>query len=164
MKKILIITSIVALAINLNAQVKTNAELKGFINQSFGYFPKIKEIENTVITSQEKLALTQLSKSPEVTGNASYAYIKPKIVIPINGVDFQFAPVHSVNSSIDANYTLFDFGRFKANVEKSKDELQLSKHNVENAKSQLAYQIAQVYYNIVYIKKQSLFRTALLLS
>ncbi|MBA4197674.1 MAG: TolC family protein [Chitinophaga sp.] len=153
MKKILIIASTFAFTITLNAQVKTNAELKGFINQSFSYFPKIKEIENTVITSEEKLALTKLNNLPEVNGNASYAFIKPKIVIPINGVDFQFAPVHSVNTLIDGSYTLFDFGRFKANVEKSKDELQISKHNVENAKSQLAYQIAQVYYNIVYIKK-----------
>ena len=153
MKKILIITSALVLTINLHAQVKSNAELKSLINQAFAYFPKIKEIENTVTTSEQKLALTKLNNLPEVTGNASYAYIQPKIVLPFNGVDFQFAPVHALNTSIDGSYTLLDFGRFKANVEKSKDELQFSKHNVENAKTQLAYQVAQVYYNIVYIKK-----------
>jgi len=152
MKRIFIII-IAFLPALVNAQVKTNAELKGLITQSFGYFPKIKEVENTIVTAQQKLNLTQLNKSPEVTGDAAYNFIQPKISIPINGVDFQFAPVHSLNTAVNASYVVFDFGRLKANIERSKTDIQLAQHNVEYVKNSLAYQVANVYYNIVYLQK-----------
>ncbi len=135
------------------AQVKVNDELKGFINQSFSYFPKVKEVENTVATAQQKVSLTETAKMPEVNYEAVYNYVKPKIVIPLGGVDFQFAPVHNVSTDVNASYALFDFGRIKANINRSKDDLKLAQHNVEYVKNQLAYQVAGVYYNIVYLKK-----------
>jgi outer membrane protein TolC len=152
MKKIFIIT-ISLLPMLTQAQVKANANLKTLIAQSFTYFPKIKEVENTVATAQQKLVITQLNKQPDVTADASYNFIQPKITIPINGVDFQFAPVHSLNTAINANYMLFDFGRLKANIERSKTDIQLAQHNVELTKQTLAYQVATVYYNIVYLQK-----------
>lgn len=141
------------------AQVSVNNELKSLITQSFTYFPKVREAENMVKTSEEKLALTKINKLPEVTGNASYAYIQPKITIPFPGgpggslVDFQFAPVHAMNAGVNASYTLFDFGRIEAAVQKSKDDIQFAKHNADNARVQLANQVTQIYYNIVYLKK-----------
>ena len=152
MKKILIIT-IALLPVLANAQLKANAELKGLITKSFGYFSKIKEVENTVVTAQQKLNLAQLNKSPEVTGDASYNFMQPKITVPINGTEFQFAPVHSINTGLNANYVVFDFGRLKANIERSKTDIQLAQHNVDYVKHNLAYQVANVYYNIVYLKK-----------
>ena len=153
MKKIL--TSIIAftMVVSLTAQVTVNTELKSLINQSFGYFPKVKEIQNTVATAQEKLALTQLNKFPEITADASYSYVRPKIELPINGNTFQFAPVNNFSGALNANYALFDFGRLQANVERSKDDLQFAKHNVDYVKAQLAFQVANIYYNIVYLQK-----------
>lgn len=153
MKKSVIFLTLLLAANAVLAQVKVNQELKNLITQSFGYFPKIKEVENTVSIAQDKLTLTQLNKSPEITGVASYEYIQPKIVIPLGGTDFQFAPVHSLNGNVNATYSLFDFGRLKANVTKTKDELQFAKHNVDNVKAQLANQVAIIYYNIVYLQK-----------
>ncbi len=160
-KNILFVTTITLLlsAQNIYAQVKANSELKSLITQSFGYFPKVKEVENTVATAEQKLVLTQLNKLPDVTADASYNYIKPKIEIPFpigpGGAleNFQFAPVHNVNGAINGSYSLFDFGRLKTNIQKSKDDLQYAKHNVDYIKSQLAYQVANVYYNIVYLQK-----------
>jgi len=153
MKNILIVCVLVISGASLQAQVEVNNELKYLINKSFGYYPKVKEIENTVTISEDKLTLTRLDKMPDITGDASYAYIRPKISILINGTEFQFAPVNSMGAAINANYALFDFGRLKASIEKSKDELQFSKHNVEYVKAQLANQVSNVYYNIVYIEK-----------
>lgn len=144
---------LLALAIFSQAQVAVNNELKGLINKSFGYFPKIKETENTVTTAQEKLTLTELNKYPDITADASYAYVKPKIEIPMNGENFQFAPVHNLGGAFTGNYTLYDFGRLKANINRSKDDLLYAQHNVENTKAQLAYQVATVYYNIVFLRK-----------
>ncbi|MES2005256.1 MAG: TolC family protein [Bacteroidota bacterium] len=153
MKKILLTTITLVTALGLQAQVTVNNELKSLIGQSFGYFPKVKEIENTVVTAQEKLNFTQLNKFPDVTADASYAYVKPKIELPLNGETFQFAPVHNLSGAFNATYSLFDFGRLQASINRSKDDLQYAKHNVDYVKAQLAYQVANVYYNIVYLQK-----------
>ncbi|HVZ25883.1 MAG TPA: TolC family protein [Sediminibacterium sp.] len=137
----------------LHAQVAVNTELKSLINQSFSYFPKVREAENTVVTAQDKLELVKLNKMPEVSAEASYAYVRPKIVFPINGDEFQFAPLHNLNGDLSATYALFDFGRLQANIDRSKKDLQYAQHNVDYIKAQLAYQVANVYYNMVYLKE-----------
>jgi outer membrane protein TolC len=134
------------------AQVNTGSELKQLINKSFGYFPKVKEVENGIQTATDKLKLTELNRYPDVTGDASYAYVLPKIAIPLNGESFQFAPVHNLSAAVNANYVLFDFGRLKANIDKSKQDLSLATHNVDYVKNQLASQVATVYYNISYLR------------
>ena len=143
----------ILLNIKSNAQEKINDDLNSLINNSFHYFSKSKEIENNVITAQEKVKLAEMSRNPEIEVAASYNYIMPKISFPINGKEIQFAPVNNISSSIGSSYNVFDFGRFKASVSKAKAELQYSKDNVEYAKHQLANQVAIVYYNIIYYKK-----------
>lgn len=153
MKKIGIIILFTVAAQAVHAQVTVNNELKSLITQSFGYFPKVKEVEHAVSTAEEKVSLTQLNKFPDVTADASYAYVRPKIELPLNGETFQFAPVHNLSGAVNATYALFDFGRLKANIERSKDDLHYAKHNADYVKSQLANQVAVVYYNIVYLQK-----------
>jgi len=151
MKKYLLISLIGLTAGNVKAQI--NPELKDIITQSFGYFSKIKEAELGVKTSEEKLKLTSLSKTPDISFNSSYNFIMPKISFPINGNEIQFAPVHNLASSIGTNYTIYDFGRLKSAIEKSKTDILISKDNVDILKNQLANQVAVVYYNIVYLKQ-----------
>ncbi|RFM26342.1 TolC family protein [Deminuibacter soli] len=158
MKKLLILSTAVLLAHAGFAQVQVNSELKGLINQSFGYFPKLKEAENSVTTASQKVDIAGI-RVPEITADAGYNYVKPKIVLPFpigpNGEleDFQFAPVHNVDASVNASYQLVDFGRIKMNVEKAKTDLQYAKDNVAYARTQLAYQVSNIYYNLVYFQK-----------
>jgi len=156
MKKLFLISSLAIVVSTTHAQVQTNGELKTLIKQSFGYFPKIKEAENGISTAQERLELAQ-TNLPTVEGTLSYNYVQPKITLPlqVNGEtkEFQFAPVHNVNANVGGNYLLFDFGRLKANVEKAKTDLKYAQHNVDYAKSQLANQVAIIYYNIIYFEK-----------
>ncbi len=156
MKKIFIIVMTLAAVKYSNAQATANNELKGLINQSFGYFPKIKEVENTVETAKQRLVIAQNNK-PVVDANASYNFVEPKIVLPleVNGKlqDFQFAPVHNLNANVGGSYTLFDFGRLKANITKSKDDIKYAEHNTDYAKTQLANQVSNIYYNIIYFQK-----------
>ena len=52
MKKIFLSSVSIALfALQIQAQVQVNNDLKNLINHSFGYFPKLKEAENTIITA-----------------------------------------------------------------------------------------------------------------
>jgi outer membrane protein len=159
MKKIFIFSiAMVATAYSF-AQAQVNNELKGLINQSFGYFPNIKEAQNAAASAEQRLQLTELNNLPTVSGEASYNYVQPKIVLPFpsgpNGAieDFQFAAVHNYGASVGGTYTVMDFGRLKANIEKAKTELQYSKHNIDFNKSSLALQVGTIYYNIIFLQK-----------
>lgn len=152
MKKIIFITLFTSLAASgLQAQVQVNSELKSLINKSFTYYPKIKEVENTVTTAKQKLDVVS-TNTPTVDGNLSYRFVEPKIQIPINGENFQFAPVHNVDANVGASYVLYDFGRLKANIEKAKADILLAEHNVDAVKYQLATQVSTIYYNIIYLQ------------
>jgi len=157
MKKIFfLLCSVVFTGSCLNAQVEVNNDLKTLISQSFSYFPKVKEAENTISTAQQKLEIAQ-TNLPTIDGTASYDYVQPKITLPLQ-VDgetknFQFAPVHNVNADVGVNYTLLDFGRLRADVDRAKTDLRYAQHNVDYVKSQLADQVANIYYNIIYFQR-----------
>jgi len=130
-----------------------NGELKNLLNQSLQYFPKVKEVQQSVQLAEDKLTLTELNKYPDITMDASYAYVQPKIEVAFGEKTFQFAPVHNVSGALNGTYTLIDFGRLASNIQKAKLELQTSKHVAEQLKHSLFFQISQLYYQIIYAKK-----------
>ena len=154
MKKIITTTFAVITIIGIaNAQTIVNGELKSLLGKSLTYFPKVKEVEQSVQLAENKLKLTELNKYPDFTIDASYAYVKPKIEVAFGENIFQFAPVHNVSGAINGTYVLADFGRLKANIEKSKLELQSAHHLAAQLKNILFTQISQLYFQIVYAQK-----------
>jgi outer membrane protein TolC len=158
-KKTLMFIIAIASVVNSFAQVTANNELKKLINNSFTYFPQVKEVENVVSTAQQKIELIKTAAMPEASLAVVYDYMQPKIEIPFplgpggSLENFLFAPVNNVNAGVSASFILLDFGRLKTYVQKSKDDLQNAQHNVESVKNQLAYQVANIYYNIIFFKK-----------
>lgn len=154
MKKMIVTAVCIVAAINvMQAQVRLNDELKHILKQSIGYYPKVKETEQSVRIAEEKLKLTQLNKYPDFTLDASYAFVQPKIQVAFGDKMFQFAPEHNYGAAINGVYTIADFGRLKANIEKSKSELQTARHMATQLRANLYYQITQVYYQMVFAKK-----------
>ncbi len=154
MKKLFTTTLLIIAIFNLvNAQAIVNAELKSLLQKSVTYFPKVKEVEQSVQLAENKLKLTELNKYPDVTIDASYAYVQPKIEVPFGANTFQFAPIHNVSGAINGTYALIDFGRLKANIEKSKLELQSAHHVAAQLEISLFSQISQLYFQIVYAQK-----------
>lgn len=156
MKKYLVTTSLIIVAITARAQVTSNNELKGLIDGSFSYYPRVKEATNQVDIAEKRLDVAQ-TNLPTINGNASYEYIQPKITLPleIDGVkqNFLFMPTNNLDVNAKAEYLLFDFGRLKANIERSKTDLKYASDNVLNVQTQLASQVSSIYYNIIYLKK-----------
>ena len=135
------------------SQVTTNEELKQLVQQSYSYYPKMAEAENNIVTAEEKKSMVELNSKPEISANGNYNYVLPKIAFPINGREIQFAPVHNVGAMLNASWTIYDFGRLKAEIDKEKASIQLSKDQVEVTKSQLKAQVAGIYYTMVFLKK-----------
>ncbi len=153
MKKLLVIVLVCISTVNIFAQATTNASLKKLINESFVYFSKVKEVENAEIAAKEKIRLTELNKRPDINLNTSYNYMMPKISFPINGNEIQFAPINNIAGGVSTNYTLLDFGKLRSVIEGEKIELEYAKHNTQFVKTELANQVAMIYYSIVYFQK-----------
>ncbi|MFM2145828.1 MAG: hypothetical protein RL732_664 [Bacteroidota bacterium] len=136
----------------VNAQFNIPAELRTIIDSSFTHFPRMKEADNSIAIAKEKIELVRLNRLPDVTADAGYSYVKPRIELPINGNKFQFAPVNNFTASLNGNYTLLDFGRQKSALEQTQWDLAYANHNKENIRHQLAYQVANNYYYIIYLK------------
>jgi len=156
MKKYLITSILLYASILASAQVPVNNELKGLIGQSFGYYPRVKEAENQIDIAQKRLEVTK-TNLPAVDLNGSYEYVQPKITLPLevdgHTENFQFAPVNNFNANVGAEYLLYDFGRLKAAIDRSKTDLKYANDNVTNVQEQLASQVATIYYNIIYFRK-----------
>ena len=154
MKKIVLCMALVMSAYTHSiAQSLINGELKNLLNLSLQYFPKVKEVQQSVQIAEDKLTLTELNKYPDITLDASYAYVQPKIEVAFGEKTFQFAPVHNVSGALNASYTLFDFGRLASTIQKAKLELQTSKHIAKQLEHSLFFQVSQLYYQIIYAKK-----------
>jgi len=158
MKKFSIIIVIYILGFAPLKAQNSAQELQGLIQESFNYFPKIKELEQSELISNERLKSTRSNLSPTISGVVSYNYIDPisQNSFPAGpGItkNLQFQPNNNLNANITANYVLLDFGRLKSAIDKSKEELNYSKQNTLFNKSQLASQVANIYYNIIYLKK-----------
>jgi len=166
MKKIIILAMFLIAQQSITAQVKTNGELKELINRSFSYFPKIKEADNAILTATERVALTKLNNSVTVNATGSYTFIDPvpSVVFPVGGAaqKISFQPQNNVNTSVTGNYTLVDFGRLKAAVERAKDDIQFAEHNASAARIALAAQVATIYYNIVFLQKAIIIQDSVL--
>jgi outer membrane protein TolC len=138
-----------------NSQV--NAELKQIINTSFTYFPKIKEAEQAAAIQQARLDLTELGTRPTLNASASYNYVNPtpfaEFSTPLGVSRIAFQPHNNVNTGLSFSWPIFDFGKLKAQIEKSKQELNASQHQIDAAKNNLAAQITQIYYGLIYYKK-----------
>lgn len=143
----------------VNAQtVSINSDLKTLINQSFSYFPKMKELQQQVETNTYRAEGTKSGYLPTISANAGYMYVAPisQVLFPTGPGQFTtlyFQPNNNFTSAITLNQTLYDFGKVKANVEKAKDDIKISKANIEANKALLAAQVANIYYSIIYLKK-----------
>jgi outer membrane protein TolC len=156
MKKLIVPVLVLGFVTTGFAQ-QANNELKGLINQSFTYYPRFNELQQGVQVAQQRAELAELQTKPTIGANGTYTYIAPvpKIPFPINGEtkEFQIAPNHNLNTGVSITEPLIDFGRTRLAIERARLDVQQAKNNMEYNKAQLAAQIANVYYTIVYLQK-----------
>lgn len=157
MKKIILSVLLAAVVGNGYAQ-ETNTELRTLLNQSFTYYPRFRELDQAVQLSQQRVELANLGTQPSVSANGSYTYIWPVPAIDFpdgsGGVkNFKFQPNHNVSTGLSALAPIYDFGRTKLAIERARLDVQQAKNNIEYNRAQLAAQVANVYYTIIYLNK-----------
>ncbi len=156
MKKI---TALFASAlISIMAFGQSGQELNNLVLESFKYFPRIKELNTATEVSELRVDVAQSNFLPNVNGVGSYTYLNPisEKEFPVGPNEMEllkFQPYNNYNLNLGVNQLLWDFGRSKAQVDKAKSDLLVSRLNTDAAKLQLAAQVASIYYSMIYLKK-----------
>jgi outer membrane protein len=158
MNKILLILTLGFLVQQAPAQVVTNNDLKTMINQSFSYYPRFKELEQAVTINEQKVDLAAIANKPVVNASGTYEYLAPVAEVPFpdgNGhtTIFKFQPNHNVNAGIQLLAPIYDFGKTKLQIERARQDVQQAKTNIDYNRAQLAAQVANIYYTIIYLQQ-----------
>ncbi|MBJ6107475.1 TolC family protein [Hymenobacter sp. BT523] len=112
----------------------------------------------TNLTELSNAATSRLSQSqsgflPQITGTATYTRIDPVVKLPFNGETLQFAPNNNYDFHLTAQYLLLDFGKNAATVKVAESQVQTAQDNITVARRDLAFNAAQVYYNILFMRE-----------
>ncbi len=133
------------------------AALKQLVEQSFQKYPKVDEMNAVVRMNEVKVDLGKAGYLPVAGGDVSYRrqYPTPSIDFPVapgKSEEIKFLPADNYNASVSIAQPLIDL-RTAATVNKAKSDLVTSKDNLEGFKHQLSYQVAQIYYAIIFLNR-----------
>ena len=155
MKKSFLLIFLISASAVLHAQ-ENAVDLKSLINRSFTYFPQFKELGQAVDVETQRIAVAKAAGLPSVQATGSYRYMNPvsEISIPAGdqALNFQIMPNHNYSTSVDASYTLWDFGVVKAGVDRARAGLEYAKDNLEFNQNLMAFQVGNIFYQIAYLK------------
>ena len=138
-------------------EISVPNSLKQLIDQSFQKYPRMAEMSEMVKMSEVKVSLGKAGYLPVAGGDLSYRHQYPTPVIPFptgqgQVQEVRIQPAENYNASVSLAQPLVDM-RTSVNVHKAKSDLETSKDNFESFKIQLSYQVAQVYYSIIFLNK-----------
>ena len=105
--------------------------------------------------SQTQVDLSKAGYMPIASGDALYRRLYPTPVVDLpftHPVPFQIFPAVNYSVGVSVSQPILDFNT-GVKIGKSKSNLLVASDNLESARSQLAYQIAQVYYGIIFLNK-----------
>jgi len=158
MRKYLMGIVFLVVCLGLEAQeVVVPATLRGLIEQAYQKYPGMAEMSELVKMGEVKVVLGKSGYLPVASGDLSYRHQYPTPAIQFPAGQGQYQEVHiqpseNYNVSVNLVQPIVDL-RTPVNVSKAKSELEVSKDNLESYKIRLAYQVAQVYYAIIFLNR-----------
>ena len=145
---------LVFLSNQLFAQETTNEPLNQLVRAAIDYAPRIKEQQQTVLMGDFRTKIQEAALKPQISTEASVTRIDPvakaQFSFGPSPTSLQFQPNMNYNVNIGGNYVIYDWGKQFVAIEKTRLETNLAKTNVEALKTVYAYQVASLYYGIVY--------------
>jgi outer membrane protein TolC len=158
MRTLFLIITILSLITKISAQeLEIPAELKHFVEQSLQKYPKVGEMNSLISLNEVKVGLGKTAFLPTAMGDLSYRmqYPTPAIEFPSGSGQIQeikIQPADNYNASITLAQPLIDL-KVNSMLNKAKSDLDISKDNLESFKITLAYQVAQIYYSIIFLNR-----------
>jgi outer membrane protein TolC len=151
MKKIALLLLVTS---SLHAQ--TNSDLSALVTKALEYSPALKAQKTLIRVGDTKTEIQRSLDKPIIAYEAGITRIDPvsKVTFAMGGAPsvLQFQPNMNYNTNFVASQTLYDWGKNKIAIEKSQLETRLSKTQIEQSEFAIAYQIATVYHQIVFLQ------------
>jgi len=152
----LILSATVSLLGFSQIHVIQDQQLQQLIQQAVSNYSKVKELEISYKGNDVNDELIKTNWLPTISGDASYRFNAPapSIEFPTSSGPkaFQFFPYNNYNAEVTLNQLLYDFGKTRAQLQKSNAERKLSEDNIDILKNTIAYQVAQIYYTISFLQ------------
>ncbi len=141
------------LSINAQGQQKkmTDVQLNTLISKAVTNYPAIKEMEEQMKAFPIKEGLAKSAYQPGISTDINYRYNDPVSEAQFGPNKVQFAPYNNYSATIGINQLIYDFGKTKVQLEKSNAEMNLFMANFDNTKNAIAYQVAGIYYTIIFV-------------
>lgn len=158
MKKIFVLLFSVSVSLLgfSQAPVIQDAQLQQLIQQAVSNYSKVKELEISHKANDVNDEMIKTNWLPTISGDASYRFNAPapSIEFPTSSGPkaFQFFPYNNYNAELTLNQLLYDFGKTRAQLQKSSADRKLSQDNIDLLKNTIAYQVAQIYYTISFLE------------
>ncbi|HEX8330213.1 MAG TPA: TolC family protein [Hymenobacter sp.] len=133
--------------------VSDSLTLDGTVRSVLDANPAITSLDELANAASGRLAQTRTGFLPQITGTATYTRIDPVVKLPFGGETLQLAPNNNYDAHIQAQYLLLDFGKSDATVRVAESQVQTARDQVEVSRRDLAFNAAQVYYNILFMRE-----------
>jgi outer membrane protein len=133
--------------------VSDSLTLGGTVQAALDANPGITNLTELANAASSRLTQTQAGFLPQITGSAVYTHLDPVSKFALNGENFQFAPANNFDAHLTAQYELFDFGKRGASTDLSRSQVQTAQDNIVVARRDLAFNAAQTYYNILFMRE-----------
>jgi outer membrane protein len=150
-----LINSFIISAITLSAAVAQDTlTVSQVLKRVLETHPAIAQAEQNTHAAEARVLQSTSALSPEVTTEASYAFLGPVAKLSFPGLgDFRLYPANNYDAHIGGRYTAYDFGKADATVDLNKSRVQSSRDAVELTKNTLAYQAIRVFYAILLLEQ-----------
>jgi len=116
--------------------------------------PGITNLTELANAASSRLSQSQAGFLPQITGTATYTRLDPVSKIAFGGgPELSFVPNNNFDAHLTAQYELLDFGKRGATTNLSRSQVQTAQDNIVVARRDLAFNAAQVYYNILFARE-----------
>ncbi len=133
--------------------VSDSLTLGGTVQAVLDANPGVTNLTELANAAGSRLSQTQAGYLPQVTGSATYTRLDPVSQAVFGGQQIAFVPHNNYDFHITAQYELYDFGKRAASTEVSRSQVTTAQDNIEVARRDLAFNAAQVYYNILFYRE-----------
>lgn len=132
-------------------------QLKGLIQSAVTNYPRIKELEEQLKADDVKGEIIRSGYLPTVSADIGYQFIapSPKVAFetPAGKTSLAFQPYNNYNGAVTVRQLIYDFGKTKMQLDRNEALRALNLEGVDNTRNAIAYQTAQIYYNIQFLQK-----------
>jgi|ERR1035437_195119 outer membrane protein TolC len=116
-------------------------------------YPLILQLSRQADIVDAKVSQLKSNFLPSIDADLSYARLGPVQVFQFGALSAQLYPENNYDAHIGLGYTVYDFGKRDAQIDMVSSNKNTALDNVEMAKTNLAYQVIQAYYSILYLKE-----------